>query len=244
MATHLVISDGQVKPGTDLDHWYALGKLAASLKPDKIINIGDFWDMPSLSSWDKGKKSAENRRYEDDIGIGNEAMDAFMGPILAKKKKLPELHFTLGNHENRIDRYVEANAVLENKVSYKDLNLARWHVHPFLEPVSLDGVSYAHYFYNPNSGTPYGGTIQNKLKMVGCSFTQGHLQTFEWARKELANGRVIMGMTTGAYYQHDEEYKGPQGNHHWRGCIVKRHVTDGRYDFETWDIQRVMREFG
>lgn len=244
MSTHLVISDGQVKPGVDHDHWHALGKLAASLKPDKIINIGDFWDMPSLSSWDKGKKSAENRRYQDDIDAGNEAMDVFLAPLLKAKKKMPEMHFTLGNHEQRIERFVESNAILENKISYKDLNLDRWFVHPFLDPVTLDGICYAHYFYAPNSGRPYGGSIQNKLKAVGCSFTQGHLQTFEFDRKELANKKTIMGMTTGAYYMHDEEYKGPQANHHWRGVVVKRNVHDGVYDFETWNIKRVLKEFG
>lgn len=243
MSTHLIISDGQVKPGTDLDHWFSLGKLACNVRPDVIINIGDFWDMPSLSSWDKGKMAAENRRYEADIDAGNEAMEAFLSPLIKQKKKLPEMHFTLGNHENRIERYVESNPVLEGKLSYNDLNLSRWHVHDFLKPVSIDGVSYAHYFYNPHTGKPHSGTIQNKLKSIGCSFTQGHLQALEWTRKELANGKTIMGMVTGAYYQHDETYKGPQGNHHWRGVVVKRNVTDGQYDFETWNIKRVLREF-
>jgi hypothetical protein len=41
---------------------------------------------------------------------------------------------------------------------------------------------------------------------------------------------VQRGLIVGSYYQHDEDYKGPQGNHHWRGIIVKHEVRDGNYD--------------
>lgn len=62
MSRHLVIPDTQVKPNESIDHLLWAGKYAVDMQPDTIICIGDWWDMGSLSSYDKGKKSFEGRR--------------------------------------------------------------------------------------------------------------------------------------------------------------------------------------
>ena len=59
MTKHLVIPDTQVKPEHSVKHLRWAGKYAAEKKPDVIIHIGDHWDMPSLSSYDVGKRSFE-----------------------------------------------------------------------------------------------------------------------------------------------------------------------------------------
>ena len=110
---HMIIPDTQVKPGSSLKHLEWAGKYAVEKKPDVIVHIGDHWDMPSLSSWDVGKKSFEGRRYKDDIESGIEGMREFMKPIWKEQERLrrnkekqwrPRLVFCLGNHENRIER--------------------------------------------------------------------------------------------------------------------------------------------
>src|SRR6056297_2298896 len=88
MIRHMVIPDTQVKPGDSTEHLGWAGKYAVATKPDVIVHIGDHWDMPSLSSYDKGKKSFEGRRYTADIDAGNAAMDVFMAPILAEQERL------------------------------------------------------------------------------------------------------------------------------------------------------------
>ena len=58
-------------------------------EPDVIVHIGDHWDMPSLSSYDKkGSRQMEGKRYVKDIDVGNEAMDRFMAPIHAEVARL------------------------------------------------------------------------------------------------------------------------------------------------------------
>jgi len=54
MPSHLIIPDVQAKPGLDFTYLRAIGNYIAKKQPDVIINIGDFADMPSLSSYDKG----------------------------------------------------------------------------------------------------------------------------------------------------------------------------------------------
>ena len=128
----IVIPDTQVKAGVPLEHLLHAGKYIADKKPDIIVHLGDHWDMPSLSSYDKGKKSFEGRRYKDDIDSGNLAMDLFMQPIRKEIKRLkrnkkkqwnPRMVFLMGNHENRINRAIDSDAILEGVIGTDQFNL-------------------------------------------------------------------------------------------------------------------------
>src|SRR6187549_1879799 len=77
----LVLPDVQAKPGVDFSFLSRIGQYAVDKKPDVIVCIGDFADMPSLSSYDKGKKSFEGRRYKRDVEAAQFAMQAFLKPI-------------------------------------------------------------------------------------------------------------------------------------------------------------------
>jgi len=247
---HLFIPDTQTAPGVPLNHLTALGNYIVEKQPNVIIHAGDHFDMHSLSSYDKGTKRAEGARYEDDIQVGIEGMERLFEPIRKynskrRTKYSPRFVFTLGNHEERIDRHVNANPSLFGKLSYKDLELERfgWEVHDFLKPVVIDGIAYAHYFYNPMSGKPWGGKASTMLANVGFSFTMGHRQGKDQAEKHLANGKAIRALVAGSFYQHDEEYKGPQGNHHWRGIIYKHEVRDGNYDSMEVSLRYLMEKY-
>lgn len=249
MSSHLVISDPQRKPEQTHEDMTALGNLVVERKPDVIVCVGDWWDMPSLSSYDEGSIHMEGQRYALDIEAGNEAMDEFLDPIKfynkgRKKKYTPRMVFLIGNHEQRIERFIAKNPKLEDQISYDDLYLDDWEVYDFLKPVFIDGVWYSHYFQNNQSGKPLGGSIVNKLNKLKFSFTQGHTQTFQHHKEYLANGIILNGLVSGSFYGHKERYLGHQGNHHWRGVIYKHDVKHGDYDLETISIQRLMKEYG
>jgi len=78
MATHLVIGDPHCNPKASNDRFLWAGKLAKDLKPDTIVCMGDFSSLDSLSSYDKGKKSFEGRRYKKDIDHAHDALEKFM----------------------------------------------------------------------------------------------------------------------------------------------------------------------
>ena len=192
--------------------------------------------MHSLSQYDKGTAKGENADYQSDVDVGIKAMEMLLKPLqdynrLKINKYKPRLVFLLGNHEQRIERYANSNPALRNKTTYEDLHLKDfgWEVHDFLSPVDIDGITYAHYFYNPNTGKPFCGKASTMLNNIGFSFTMGHQQGKDLAEKHLSNGRTIRGLVCGSFYQHQEDYKGPQGNHHWRGCIMKHEVNKGNY---------------
>lgn len=240
MSEHFIIPDTQVKWGVPTNHLRAAGNYVVARQPDVIIHLGDHWDMPSLSSYDRGTKKAEGRTYQEDIEAGIRGMTEFMKPIWKyngkrrknrKKQYQPRMVFLLGNHEERIMRHVNANPELSGKCSYDDLQLERmgWEVHDFLEMVEIDGVMYSHYFANPNTGRPWGGVARTRLNNIGFSFTMGHQQGKDLAEKHLANGKALRALIVGSFYQHDEDYKGYQGNNHYRGCIYKHEVKGGDY---------------
>jgi hypothetical protein len=174
-----------------------VGDYCADKRPEVIVHLGDHWDMPSLSSYDKGKLKFEGRRYKADVEAGNEGMRLFWEPINAlneqlrsNKKKLykPRCVFLFGNHEERIERAVQSSGELEGLLGYHDLDLAGWETHNFLEPVVIDGVHYAHYFYNPMSGHPWGGMASTMLKNI--SRTSG-----SHSRWGTGRGRTVRSVT-------------------------------------------------
>lgn len=243
-AIHIVIPDTQAKPGVPTKHLDWIGRYIvdhfAGQPNVKIIHLGDHADMPSLSSYDKGKKSMEGRRYVEDIKAANAAFDILCKPLedYNAKRKVnkerqwwPERYITLGNHEDRISRACEEDAQLDGILSLDDLNYAQhgWKVIPYLQPLELDGVTYAHYFYNPMTGKPLGGAVLTRLKNLGFTFTMGHQQTLEWASRTVKD-KAQHGLVAGACYLHDEEYKGFQGNAHWRGIVICHEVAGGDYN--------------
>lgn len=233
-----MIPDIQAKPGVDLGFLSDIGKYIVDKKPDIIVQIGDFFDLPSLSSYDRGTKSFEGRRLQEDLDYGHKAMEEMLKPIvefnlLRKKNKKalyrPEMHLTLGNHEDRLDRMTNYHPELHGVFGTKKLGLEEygWNVHPFLRPVNLCGINFVHYLANPMTGRPYGGQVLSQLQKVGQSFVCGHKQSLEIAVRPIIDGSMQIGIIAGACYEHDEEYKGPQGNTHFRGLVMLNEVKDG-----------------
>lgn len=239
---HIIIPDTQVRAGVPTDHLSWIGQYVQDKKPYTLVVLGDWWDMPSLSMHDAlGSKAMEGARYEFDIESGNDAMDQFLKPI---KNRPPQMVFLMGNHEDRVTRAAFRDPRLENTVSLKDMNCYQnFQVHDFLDVVDIDGIWYSHYLYNPLTGRPYGGTMDNRLNKIGHSFTQGHEQTFRFANRYLGDGTQQNGLVVGACYLHDERYKGPQGNFHWRGIIVKHQVNDGSYDLMQVNLDFLCRKY-
>lgn len=252
MAKHLIIPDVQAKHGNDFKFLSRIGEFIIDKKPDVVIQIGDFADMESLSSYDKGKKSFEGRRYTKDISAAKEAMDALMSPIRefnnrAKKNKekqyKPRLVLTLGNHCNRINRAINDDPKLEGLISISDLPYHEWEVYDFLKPVFIDGVAYSHYFPTGVMGRPASsaGAMVSKLHM---SCVAGHQQGKQIAYGKRPDGSNITCIIAGSCYEHDEEYLGHQGNKHFRGIVVLHEVKDGCFDEMFVSLEYLEKKYG
>ena len=215
--------------------------------------------MHSLSFYDMGKKAAEGARYNQDLSIVYSAMGALMAPMKEynarrvynkQKKYSPRMVLTLGNHENRINRYVNDYPQLANYLSTANLHYEDfgWEVHEFLEPVVIDGIKYAHFFpRGPNGrvmqshrGAP---SARAQVMREGMSCTAGHLQGLDWS--VLPNGSgANYGLIAGSCYLHEEDFLTPQGTQYWRGIIMCHQVTDGNYDPMFLSLDYLERRYG
>jgi hypothetical protein len=242
-----VITDAQVKPDVPTSHLSAAGQYVAAKQPDVVLCIGDWWDMPSLSEWDKpGSISTEGRRYRADIDAGCDAMEQFLEPIAKVPGYEPLKVFLFGNHEYRGERAVRTDpARLDGVISRKDFKLERygWKVYPFLQPVVIGGVAFCHFFPSGVMGKPI-TTAQALLRKMHMSAFAGHQQGRQIAYDKRADGREITAIISGSFYQHNEEYLSPFTNKHWRGMYFLNEVKDGTFDEMALSLNYLLRRFG
>lgn len=237
---HLIIPDTQIRPGVDTSHIDWAARAIVKYLPDSIVVLGDWWDLPSLSTHDApGSKEAEGRRVSEDISAGNEAFERLVAPLQKERQRRarrkikrynPACHFLFGNHEDRLTRAVFREPKWDGLLTLDALKTPGFIRHPFLEIVDIDGIAYSHYFKNQNSSFAVGGSIDNRLNKIGRSFIQGHQPGMLHGARQFPGNLRRHGMVCGSFYLHDENYRGLQSNGDWRGIVVLNMVKDGDYD--------------
>ena len=238
------IPDTQVKPGVPTKHLGWIRQYLEEKEPDAIVHLGDHWDMPSLSSYDKGKRSAEARRVARDIQAGNDGL-ALLTPRTGAGRRV----ILRGNHEQRIERYVEDHPELEGTVGYhcfNDVELG-WEPVDFLDTITIGGVTFSHYF--PRSGD--GAISQTKRgapsaraqvlrEMRSC--VAGHKQGLDTHIHHTGN-RTIRGIIAGSCYLHQESYLSPQGTNYWRGILMLHEVKNGNFNLMEVSLDYLKRRY-
>ena len=239
-----VLPDVQAKEGVPLDHLKWAGQYFAEKRPDVIVCLGDFAHMESLSSYDKGKRSYEGRRYSKDVAAARRAMELFTAPIDRARRYSPRRILTLGNHENRINRACEVDAMLDGTISINDLGYkeAGWQVHPFLEVIQIGGVHFSHFFPSGVMGRPC-TTARKIINTYHVSAIAGHQQGREVAYAKRGDGKNLTAIIAVSFYQHDEDYLTPMANKCWRGIIMLHEVQDGQFDEMFVSLDYLKRRF-
>jgi hypothetical protein len=257
MTTHLVIGDPHAKHGVSNERFDWLGKFIMDLRPDVIVNIGDHYDMESLSSYDVGKKSFEGRRYKLDLEAGLDALDRINRPMAefnrkARKNKekqyLPRMIMCGGNHDHgRQARAIEGNAILDGTIGPSDFQFEYhgWEYAPFQQPITVDGVTYCHFFTSGVMGRPIGGErpATMMINKLHTTCLQGHSHLFDFACRTRPDGSRIWGGHVGCFFQHEESYAGPANKMWWRGLVVLRNVENGDFDLETVSMKELRRRY-
>lgn len=252
MTCHLIIPDAH----SHFEHhnrranW--IGKLIADVKPDIVVNLGDTWDMPSLSSFDKGTRSAMGRTYRADIDSGLDFNERLWDEVKKTKKKLPIRYFIEGNHEFRIKKAINYQPELEGAISFNDLELERYY-DEIIEYngrssgiVEIDGINYSHFFISGVMGKPIGGThaAYSILQKMHGSCTAGDLHLLSYDVQTGANGRRLHGLVAGCAMDYDASWAGEANRLWWKGVVVKRDVHEGQYNPQFVSMDSLRKEYG
>lgn len=245
MSRWVVIPDTQCRSGVPLGHLAAAGAYIRDKRPDVVVHLGDHWDMPSLSSYEKrGSHYFEGARYVDDVAAGNEGMRLLTRPWARLRSYQPRAILLRGNHEHRISRALNDDPRLIGTIGLDDLESPGWQVVPFLRVLKLSGIWVSHFFQSPSSPRPLGGTARRLLDQIGNSYIQGHRQGLDAAIKHRHDGSRQRGLIAGSFYRHDEEYRGPQGTAEWRGIVVLNEVGGGSWDQLEISIDWLEKHYG
>lgn len=228
-----------------------------SAKPNEkiaVVELGDFADMKSLSSYDKNKRPSENERIQLDIDYAKDARQRLTYPILEylnqNRSLVPNVRLIAltGNHENRWFRLKSDEPKWDIFDSLDDISGASelgWELFPFLKVVTINGVNFCHYFEsgpmrNPISGVAPGRTLVQKMHQ---SCVAGHLHEYHCHREATALGTCI-GLVAGCYMESDEDYAGPQGNpRYWRGMVVLEDVENGDFNDRKIPLDQIKKKF-
>ena len=167
-----------------------------------------------------------------------------MNPLAQTSGWEPRLELTLGNHEYRIDRATEDDPKLEGIMTVDDLAYPAygWNVTKFLQPITVAGISFCHYFPSGVMGRPI-TTARMLLNKLHMSAFAGHLQGRDIAYARRADGKELTAIISGSFYQHQEEYLSPFTNNHWRGFYMLSEAKDGSFDEMAVSINYLKRSF-
>lgn len=255
----LVIPDAHIRSGDRLERVRALGRLIMARRPDAIVCLGDWFDMPSLAAHkspsplgtgDQPTKR-EGLRVEIDIIAGCEAMDALLAELnehnAARRRTQhhhrqyrPRLVFLEGNHEERLRRiallHPALRGFLDDEAIEAALRRRGWEWHRFLQPAEIAGVTFAHYFQTPGTGKPL--QIAAWPAKIPFSAVWGHTHQLHHRIASLPFGRSIAGLCAGSF----RDELPPSAPHEWSGVLMLHDCVGGAYDLELISTERLIRD--
>lgn len=253
----LIIGDPHSSADTANDRFSWLGNIILEEEPELVACMGDFADLNSLSSYDKGKKSAELRRYRTDIAACHDALLRINRPIelyndqkrntKKSQRKLPRKVMILGNHEERINRAVNMAPELEGTLSIDDLQYKEygWEVIPFKRTIAIEETYFCHFFPSGVKGEPISGFNigANIISKNMVSSICGHSHLYDHAIRNRPDGSKVIGLCTG-WYGEQPTYSDATDNLWWSGLILLHEMDKGSFDCEQLGIERIKKLYG
>lgn len=240
----LIIPDVHVHPRYDNDRLGWLAKFIKSEKPEAVVCLGDFADMPSLSSYDRGKASFEGRRYDDDIVAARTGIEVLQSGFrrqrrsggVATRGTTCKKYMLLGNHEHRIVRAANDNPELKSTLKTSDLGYedAGWEVVGYRGTLELGGITFSHDFPTGISGKTIGGEniARSLIQKNLVSSVQGHSHVFDHSERTRIDGTKLFGLSAGCFSHPRMVEDWNISTHHmwWRGVVVLSGVENGYYE--------------
>lgn len=202
---------------------------------DEVVYLGDFMDFDIISSHNRENlRAIAGRQLDAEYQLGCEMLDLH-------KKLAPKAKFTLleGNHEERVERYIDANPVLEGKVEVetglqlkaRNINWVR-----FSSKGQIYKIGKARFIHGLYVNQYH---ARKHVENYGENVFYGHTHDVQSYSKELQGAdKTIVGQSLGCLCRYDQKYlKGRPTK--WQQAIgVFYFFPDGYF---TYDVIRIFK---
>lgn len=254
--TAIVYTCAHAKPEVNNDRAVWLGKLIYDVRPDYVVDLGDKWEMNSLSSYDtRYPQKMVLKSYEKDIDSGNDFNEKVKWQFVKNNRKQPTWYGFMGNHEERLLRALALDPQLEGDrhgISLKHFELSRWYneyyPYEYGGPAlrEIDKVTYGHYLSSGAYGRAMGGDHHafNMLKKRASSISVGHSHKLDYKIKLDAYPHPIAALVAGCFKGEKESWAGQANDEWWSGVVIKRNIDNGSYDPQFVSLKALEKTYG
>ena len=208
-------------------------RFVKDFKADEIVLLGDFMDVSALSAWDLDKKRLmEGRRYKKEVDVVNNELNYLQNYT----KKITYLE---GNHENRVERYLDRNPEMEGMIEVKEvlyLNNRKIIYHKMNELYKLGHLRFTHGIYTNEFHT------KKTLQAIGDNIVYGHIHRPQAYMLNMMLQKPIMAYSLGSLCNKSPDYmKGKPAN--WMTGFAVVYYDDKNGMFNLYVINIINNKF-
>lgn len=204
--TLLALPDMHV-PDHDSASLDAILQYASDQPFDEFIQLGDFLNLDSVSGHNPDATLIrEGARIKDDLDAGNEVLDQIDEVLDSHGRKVVKT-LIKGNHEWRLDRYIEKNPALFGQLSIEEglhlrergYNYVRSYPHG-----ELYQVGHAHFFHGIFCS---GNHAKRHVERYGVNIFYGHVHSVQThSVQRHGKGSTIVGQSLGCLCEYNPPY--------------------------------------
>ncbi|MFN9010179.1 MAG: hypothetical protein ACK5WH_13715 [Hyphomonadaceae bacterium] len=202
-------------------------RFGSDRKVGRVVQVGDWGTFDGASFHDKNDtlKARLKPTIKQDLDNQKESLIAFHGN--KPDDWNPKLDITLGNHENRLHRFENANPETAGMFSNElETNFAQfgWQTRPYGEVMFIQGVGISHHPTN-GAGRAFGGKTgpQRAANELTCSFISGHTHAFQHytsGKIGLVSGVDVMEVGCALPWGEIEDYAVNSITNYWWGLVI------------------------
>jgi predicted MPP superfamily phosphohydrolase len=202
----------------------AAKKFLKDYQPDRIVLGGDIATVDSISYFvNKKPRLAEGRRYKDDVNSTRRLLRA-----LQKDNPNAEFDYIIGNHEYRVQRYIDEHPAMEGSMDWvenvgleKDFGM---NVVEYNKVLKIGKAAIMHgWYYNIYHAA-------KTLKVYGDNIFYGHVHEHQVAvQNMMSTEKPIMAMSVGCLSAVNPDYRLGMPTRFQNGLLLLDMHKDGTF---------------
>jgi hypothetical protein len=233
----IAVPDLQV-PYHDKASLAAVEKLMADYRFDTYLQIGDFMDLDCISSHNKNNlRAVEAKRLDYDYDEGNKILDRHQD-IIRRNNKNARFVMLEGNHEYRIERFIDAIPQLEGKIEVPtclEFGRRKFEWVPYWSKGKIFKHGKASFIHGRYTNQFH---AKKHVDAYGCNIFYGHthdVQTF--SREMYGEDSTIVGQSLGCICRNQSYMRGAPNK--WQQAItIFEFFPDGNF---TYNLIRIFK---